>query len=80
MIITWIWFTIVIFILINSIICAFYDLTREVGIQVGPKWSIWFFPLYILKCKQHCYKTIDDKVEATMKRIFGPGWTKDWMN
>ena len=67
------------FIVINLFICMIYDLTRPVGMQVGPKRSVWFFPSYIRKHKQHCYKTIDDKVEETMKRIF-PGWTKDWMN
>jgi hypothetical protein len=63
---------------ISFVTCFVYDFTRPVYDMVGPKPSIWFFPLYLFKCKQHFYETIGDQVEAEMKIVFGPGWTKDW--
>jgi hypothetical protein len=71
----WVW--ILIWIWVNMLICFGYDLSHEVGKQVGPQWSVCFFPLFIYKFNRHQFKTIDDKVNETMTKIYGPGW-KTW--
>ena len=59
------WVTI--FIFVNLVICMIYNFTRPIGERVDPQFSACFFPLFIHRCKQYRYETIDDKVNRWMK-------------
>jgi hypothetical protein len=61
-----------------------WDIKQPQGKMVGPHIkALLFFPWFKRLCNQHYYETVDDKVNKTMKRIYGDNWTdyledKNW--